>query len=233
MCVDARGWAALLWLWAHPRNRWGWETFEANDFFPMALDGARSRAFAAARESGELIGVSNPVVGVSFFTSLSEFDGLALNAAAGRVLELDETQTQWLGASAWEGGPYWDEHVTGRDVAEVCRAVARGEDARDAWYARRIRHLSLEGHYPSFPREGESSQGPFDSMPAFAERPSTLIRHALGVARALDRDLYVSSKRRWRGWKRSSPPHTRFSKSRETPQGRRGPPVVKETRKRA
>ena len=27
-------------------------------------------------------------------------------------------------------------------------------------------------------------------MPAFAERPSTLIRHALGVARALERDLY-------------------------------------------
>ena len=75
-------------------------------------------------------------------------------------------------------------------MAVVCRAVARGEDARDAWYGRRISRLSLEGHYPENPREGESAQGPLDRMPAFAERPSTLISHALGVARTLDRGTY-------------------------------------------
>ena len=201
VCADARGWAALL--WAHPRNRWGWETLEANDFFPMEPDRERSSAFAAARESGELIGVTNPCVGVSFFTSLSAFDGVSLNAGAGRLLGLDEAQAQWLGASAWEGGPYWDEHVTGQDMAAVCRAVARGEDARDAWYARRIAHLSLQGHYPSFPREDESAQGPLDRTPAFAERPSTLISHALGVARTLDRGTYRANARVLHRWNAS------------------------------
>ena len=132
----------------------------------VATGRSRSRALAAARESGELIGVITAVVGARFFTSLSEFDGLALNAAAGRPLGLDETQTQWLGASAWEGGPYWDEQVTGRDVAEVCREVARGEDARDAWYARRMLHLSLKGHYPSFPREVSITSSGSKSRPS-------------------------------------------------------------------
>ena len=50
--------------------------------------------------------------------------------------------------------------------------------------------MSLEGHYPSFAREDEFAQGPLDRTPAFAERPSTLIGHALGVARALDRGVY-------------------------------------------
>ena len=61
VCADARGWIALL--WARPRNRWGWETLEPNDFFPMEPDRERSSAFGAARESGEIIGVSTPVVG--------------------------------------------------------------------------------------------------------------------------------------------------------------------------
>ena len=188
VCADARGWAALL--WGHPRNRWEWEDPEPFVFSDHPSAREYMRRYHAAREGGEHIQITWPVVGVSFFTALARFDGLALNAAAGRLLGLDETQTQWLGASAWEGGPYWDEHVCGRDMAEVCRAVARGEDARDAWYARRIPRLSLEGHAPSCAREDKSAQDSLDHTPAFAERPSTLIGHALGVARALDRGVY-------------------------------------------
>ena len=161
------------------------------------------RRYDSARESGEYIEIAYPVVGVSFYTALRELDGLALNAGAGRLLGLDESQAQWLGASVWEGGPYWDEHVTGQDMAAVCRAVARGEDARDAWYARRIAYLSLKGHYPSFPREDESAQGPLDRTPAFAERPSTLISHALGVARTLDRGTYRANARVLHRWNAS------------------------------
>ena len=130
VCADARGWAALL--WGHPRNRWEWEDPEPFVFSDHPSDLEYMRRYDAARECGDYIEITYPVVGVSFFTALREFDALALNAAAGRLLGLDETQVQWLGASAWEGGPYWDDDVSGRDMAEVCRAVARGEDARDA-----------------------------------------------------------------------------------------------------
>lgn len=91
-------------------------------------DRARWRAFAAARESGELIGVITPVVGVSFFTALAEFDGLGLNAAAGRLLGLDETRSQWLGASAWEGGPSWDDEVAGSRSGRVANLGAERLD---------------------------------------------------------------------------------------------------------
>ena len=40
-------------------------------------------------------------------------------------------------------------------------------------------------------------------MPAFAERPSTLIRHALGVARALDRGTYRMNARVLHRWNAS------------------------------
>ena len=149
VCADPKGWAAVL--WGHERNRWGWEDIDYDFFVERILsdapqDVAFMRDHHAKEESREWIGVTFPAVGVSFFTSLSEIDGgMALNAAAARLLELDETQVQWLGASAWKGGPYWDTHVSGQDLAEVCRAVARGEDARDAWYARRVRRLDIEG----------------------------------------------------------------------------------------
>ena len=95
----------------------------------MEPDRARSRAFAAAREAGELIGVTTPVVGVSFFTALAEFDGLGLNATARRLIGLDETQTQWLGASAWEDGPYWDDDELPQFTcyrAQGCQAARDG-----------------------------------------------------------------------------------------------------------
>ena len=201
VCADARGWAALL--WGHPRNRWEWEDPEPFVFSDHPSDLEYMRRYDAARECGDYIEITYPVVGVSFFTALREFDGLALNAAAGRLLGLDETQVQWLGASAWKGGPYWDDHVSSRDMAEVCRAVARGEDARDAWYARRLSRLSLEGHYPSFPPQDESAQGPLDRTPAFAERPSALIAHALGAARTLDRGRYRPNARVFHRWNAS------------------------------
>ena len=99
-CADARGWAALL--WGHPPNRWEWEDPEPFLFSDHPSAREYMRRHDAAREGGEYIQITWPVVGVSFFTALAQFNGLALNAAAGRLLGLDETQTQWLGASAWE-----------------------------------------------------------------------------------------------------------------------------------
>ena len=145
VCADPKGWAAVL--WGHERNRWSWEDYPYDFFVERLLsdapdDRAFMRDYQEKEESREWVGVTFPAVGVPFFTSLSMVDGgMTLNAGAARLLELDEVQVQWLGASAWEGGPYWDTHVSERDLAEVCRAVAGGQDARDAWYARRIRGL--------------------------------------------------------------------------------------------
>ena len=55
--------------------------------------------YDAERECGEHIEMTLVAVGLSSFIVLAQFDGLALNAGAGRLLGLDEAQAQWLGAS--------------------------------------------------------------------------------------------------------------------------------------
>ena len=47
--------------------------------------------------------------------------------------------------------------------------------------------MSLEGHYPSLAREEERTP---ELAPAFAERPSTLIAHAVRLAHGLDAARY-------------------------------------------
>ena len=205
VCADPKGWAAVL--WGHERNRWSWEDYPYDLFVERLLsDAPEDRAFMcdshAKEESRERVGVTFPAVGVSFFTSLSEVDGgMALTAAAARLLELDEAQVQWLGASAWKGGPYWDTHVGERDLAEVCRAVAGGEDARDAWYARRIPGLDVgcDGGWRQSEedraREREASRGP-----ELSGRLSVLIEQALDVVRRLDRGVYRPNARVLHRW---------------------------------
>ena len=204
-CADPKGWAAVL--WGHECNRWRWEDYPYDLFVERVLsdapeDIAFMRDYHTKEESREWVGVTFPAVGVSFYTSLSEVDGgMALNAAAARLLELDEVQVQWLGASAWEGGPYWDTHVSGRDLAEVCRAVAGGVDARDAWYARRIRRLDIgcDGGWRTSEedraREREAGRGP-----ALSGRLSVLIERALDVARRLDPGVYRPNARVLHRW---------------------------------
>ena len=205
VCADPKGWAAVL--WGHERNRWSWEDYPYDLFVERLLsDAPQDRAFMrdyhAKEESREWVGVTFPAVGVSSFTSLSEVDGgMALNAAAARLLELDEAQVQWLGASAWEGGPYWDTHVGEQDLAEVSRAVAGGEDARDAWYARRIPGLDVgcDGGWRQSEedraREREASRGP-----ELSGRLSVLIEQALDVVRRLDPGVYRPNARVLHRW---------------------------------
>lgn len=201
ICADATGWTAVL--WGHARNRWGWVDTEPYLFSSNPRLREHLRRIRAERESGEWIEIKFPVVGVSFFTSLREVDGLVVNAAAARLLELDEQQVQWLGASAWEGGPCRDRHVTGRDMAEVCRAVAGGEDARDAWYARRVRDLRLTGDPESRRARNESDENERRLGPRFPGRLSALIGHTVGVGRRLDPGVYRPSARVLHRWNAS------------------------------
>ena len=188
VCADAKGWAAVL--WGHARNRWGWQDREPYLRSSNSRVREHLRRLDAERESGEWIEIKFPVVGVSFFTALRVVDGLPLDAAAARLLELDETQVQWLGASPWEGGPYWDRYVTGHDMAEVCRSVANGEDARDAWYARLVRDLRFTGDPESSRARNESDEYEWSRAPELPVRLSALIRHSVGVGRRLDPGVY-------------------------------------------
>lgn len=205
ICADPKGWAAVL--WGHERNRWDWEDYPYELYVERLLsDESEDKAFIrdqhARQESREWVDVTFPGVGVSFYTSLSEVDGgMALNAAAARLLELDETQVQWLGASTWEGGPYWDTHVSGRDLAEVCRAVAGGEDARDAWYARRVRRLDVgcDGGWRRTAKE-EAREREASREPALSGQLSVLIEQALDAGRCLDPGVYWPNARVLRRW---------------------------------
>ena len=81
VCADAKGWAALL--WGHARNRWKWEDLEPFLFSDDPSHREYMHRYDAARECGEHIEITCAAVGVSSFTALAQFDGLALNAGAG------------------------------------------------------------------------------------------------------------------------------------------------------
>ena len=190
-CLDAIGWTALL--WGHSRNDWRWgDSGSRYGYFKFDDPSCESRSFKDLKDNPASIRVGGGVGGVSYFVSLAEIDGQRLNAAATRLLERRNDELQWLGASADEVGPYWDTHVSGRDMAEVCRAFVNGEDARDAWYAKAIPRLELQGAWPS---DGEER-----TDPRLPERLSTLIATAVTAGRRLDPARYHPASHRLHRW---------------------------------